>query len=193
MAIIFGRFIRLIFFLITFTFSFVLQANSLQVLSYDLPKIHPQVENLLKSDVEPEGVVFDIETLDSKGLVSLTQYVTSQVELVKQAFPSVDIAIVSHGAEEFALQTTASDKYADVHNLFSELVSTKEVSVHVCGAVGSLKNLTQEDFPEFVSYSASGLAQINVYKAIGYTVIVIKELTDKQRKALFNQPKDYIK
>ena len=155
--------------------------------------IHPQVEQIIQSNTEPEGVVFEIETLDPKALEILTDYVISQIKLIKRAYPAVDVAVVSHGAEEFALQKSASSEYADVHNLFNNLVSTQGVSVHVCGAVGGLKQLTQEDFPDFVSYSASGLAQVNDYKALGYSVVVIKELNKQQRKQLFETPERYIK
>ncbi len=160
--------------------------------SYSLSRVHPQVEQLIQSEIEPEGVVFDIETLDPQALQTLTDYVLSQVELVKKAYPTVDIAIVSHGAEEFALQKSAKDKNMDIHNVFNQLVSDKGVSVHVCGAVGGLKQLTQEDFPDFVSYSASGMAQINDYKALGYTVVVIQELSSEERKELFEKPEKYL-
>lgn len=59
------------------------------------------------------------------------------------------------------------------------------VSLHVCGAVAGLKGLEQEDFPSFVS--ASGLAQLNDYKVLDYTVVVVKALNNKQRKALFER------
>jgi len=156
-------------------------------------QVHPQVAKLLQANTEPDGVVFDIETLDKNALKPLTTYVITQVELLKKAFPNVDIAMVSHGAEEFSLQTTAKNTYSGTHNLLSELASESGVSVHVCGAVGALKQLTQEDFPDFVSYSASGLAQINDYKALGYSVIVIKQLNNTQRKALFDRPDKFIK
>lgn len=154
---------------------------------------HPQIEQIIQSNTEPEGVVFEIETLDSQALEILTDYVISQIKLIKRVYPAVDVAVVSHGAEEFVLQKTASSEYADVHNLFNNLVSKQGVSVHVCGAVGGLKQLTQEDFPDFVNYSASGLAQVNDYKALGYSVIVIKELNKQQRKQLFETPERYIK
>ncbi|WEJ63614.1 DsrE family protein [Thiomicrorhabdus lithotrophica] len=154
---------------------------------------HPQVEQIIQSNTEPEGVVFEIETLDSQALETLTDYVISQIRLIKRVYPAVDVAVISHGAEEFALQKSASSEFADVHNMFNNLVSTQGVSIHVCGAVGGLKQLTQEDFPDFVSYSASGLAQLNDYKALGYSVVVIKELNQRQRKQLFEKPERYIK
>lgn len=154
--------------------------------------IHPQVQNILKQAQAPEGVVFDIETLDSGALKSMAPYVTQQIKLIRERYPEVDIAVVSHGAEEFALQKQAQSQNADLHAMFNQLVTEQSVSIHVCGAVGGLKNLTREDFPEFVSYSDSGMAQLNDYKALGYQVVVIKQLTEKERKALFDSPKEFI-
>lgn len=154
--------------------------------------VHPDVAALIQAGEAPEGVVFDIETLDKNALNELTAFVVKQVELVKDKYPDVDVAIVSHGTEEYALQQSAQKEYAPIHDMFNQLVSTKEVSVHVCGAVAGLKGLSQEDFPDFVSYSESGMAQINDYKALDYVVIVIKQLDDKQRKALFETPEKYI-
>lgn len=156
-----------------------------------MPPVHPDVKTMLESSEPPEGVVFDIETLDENALTELAPYVREQIRLVKQRYPDVDIAVVSHGAEEFALQKGAAKQHADLHSMFSQL-SGQDVSIHVCGAVGGLKKLTQEDFPEFVSYSESGMAQINDYKALDYTIIGIKQLNDKQRKDLFEHSEKYL-
>lgn len=157
------------------------------------PKVHPVVEKMLAQTEPPEGVVFDIETLESNSLDKLAPYVREQIMLLKKKFPDVDIAVVSHGLEEFALQAKAQQENAGLHDMFNSLVQDQDVSVHVCGAIGGLKNLTQEDFPEFVSYSESGLAQINDYKALDYTIVPIRQLSDKQRKDLFEHKEKYIK
>ena len=160
--------------------------------SFAAEKIHPDVKALIALNIEPEGVVFDVETLDEHALTKLAEYIKRQVAEVKKAFPEVDIAVVSHGVEEYALQTANQEKQSNLHNVFSGLVKNQDVSVHVCGAVAGLKNLSQEDFPDYVSYSASGMAQINDYKALGYQIIVIKQLNDQQRKDLFKKPQNYI-
>ena len=160
-------------------------------LAQAMPPVHPEVKAMLDNPEPPEGVVFDIETLDENALKELAPYVREQIKLVKQKYPDVDIAVVSHGAEEFALQKGAAKENADLHSMFSQL-SGEDISIHVCGAVGGLKKLTKEDFPEFVSYSESGLAQINDYKALDYTVIGIKQLNDKQRKDLFEHSDKYL-
>lgn len=182
--------IRLSFYFILFSFLLGFMTASVQA---QPSKIHPQVQKILQQTEPPEGVVFDIETLDSNALDSMAPYVTQQIELIRQRYPEVDIAVVSHGAEEFALQKQAQSENADLHTMFNQLVTEQSVSIHVCGAVGGLKNLTREDFPEFVSYSDSGMAQLNDYKALGYQVVVIKQLSDKERKNLFEAPEEFIK
>jgi len=187
----FGK--RLCMYLFVSLFSAAAQAQtqiSGNTNSFDKP--HPEVANLIAQNVEPAGVVFEIETLDSEALKTLVPYVVEQVKLVKHKFPDLDIAIVSHGTEEFALQNKSQEKYAGLHNTLSKLVADKGVSMHVCGAVAGLKKLGQEDFPDFVSYSESGLAQINDYKALDYKIIVINQLSNKQRKALFEKPNKYL-
>lgn len=155
--------------------------------------VHPDVKTMVQAEEAPEGVVFEVETLEENALAELAEYIKVQVEEVKKAFPDVDIAVVSHGVEEYSLQTKNQAKQASMHNLFNQLVSQQDVSLHVCGAVAGLGNLSQEDFPDYVSYSDSGMAQINDYKALGYQVVVIKQLTEKQRKALFTEPEKYLK
>jgi intracellular sulfur oxidation DsrE/DsrF family protein len=157
-----------------------------------LPDVHPQVDVILSEAAAPDGVVFDIETLDANALNTLAPYVRKQIHLIRERFPDVDIAVVSHGAEEFALQKQAQSDNAALHDTFSQLTQSDGVSIHVCGAVGGLKGLSREDFPDFVSYSESGMAQLNDYKALGYQVVIIRQLSDSDRKALFDTPEKFI-
>jgi intracellular sulfur oxidation DsrE/DsrF family protein len=157
-----------------------------------LEENHPQVQMILDSSIAPEGVVFEIETLDAVALQNLTPFVLQQINLIKAVFPEVDIAVVSHGVEEFALLKQSQSQFAGLHQLLNDLVAQKGVSVHVCGAVAGLKALAQEDFPDFVSFSASGMAQVNDYKALGYTIVNIQTLAPQQRKQLFEQPEQFI-
>lgn len=164
--------------------------------SAQMPPIHPQVQALLDQSESPEGVVFEIETLNANALSKLSDYVRRQIGHIREVYPEVDIAVVSHGTELFALQNQAvrnSGQNRTLHQNFERLVGEEAVSLHVCGAVAGLDRLTREDFPAFVSYSASGIAQINDYKALGYAVVVIRQLTEKQRKALFETPEDYLR
>jgi intracellular sulfur oxidation DsrE/DsrF family protein len=156
-----------------------------------LPDPHPEVAQLMAGDRTPFGVVFDIETLDAQALPGLADYVSRQIGHLQARFPNADIAVISHGAEEQALSKQAAEDETDLHSTFSQLVNDQGVSVHVCGAVAGLKGLEASDFPEFVTFSPSGMAQLNDYKALGYDVITIQSLSEDQRKALFDSPIRY--
>ncbi|WP_253806312.1 DsrE family protein [Hydrogenovibrio sp. JE_KL2] len=158
-----------------------------------LPEVAPVVAKILAMQHQPDGVVFDIETLDENALPRFAPYVSKQIQLIRKKFPDVDIAVVTHGAEEFALQKKEEAKNHKLHDLFNQMVKDEGVSVHVCGAVAGLKQLTQEDFPDFVSFSTSGMAQLNDYKALGYTVVPIRQLNKQQRDELFEHPSKYLK
>lgn len=156
-----------------------------------LPDPHPQVAELIASDRTPFGVVFDIETLDAQALPGLADYVSRQIGHVQAQYPDADIAVISHGVEEQALSRQAANDASELHDTFSRLVEDQGVSMHVCGAVAGLKGLDASDFPEFVTFSPSGMAQLNDYKALGYDVITIHSLSEQERKALFDSPQRY--
>ncbi|BBN59718.1 DsrE family protein [Hydrogenovibrio marinus] len=158
-----------------------------------LPEVAPAVAKILAMQHQPDGVVFDIETLDENALPAFAPYVSKQIQMIRKKFPDVDIAVVTHGAEEFALQKKEEAKNHKLHDLFNQMVKDEGVSVHVCGAVAGLKKLTQEDFPDLVSFSTSGMAQLNDYKALGYTVVTIRQLDKQQRDELFDHPDKYLK
>ncbi|MDR9497599.1 MAG: DsrE family protein [Hydrogenovibrio sp.] len=156
-----------------------------------LPDPHPQVAQLIAGDRAPFGVVFDIETLDAQALPGLADYVSRQIGHLQAQYPDADIAVISHGAEEQALSKQAANDASELHDTFSRLVEDQGVSMHVCGAVAGLKGLEASDFPEFVTFSPSGMAQLNDYKALGYDVITIHSLSEQERKALFDSPTRY--
>lgn len=152
-----------------------------------------QVDLILQAKEAPEGIVFDVETLEPNALQTLMPEIQKSVMRLKGAYPEVDIAVVTHGVEEFALQTSQATHHQGLHANLVQMVENSGISVHVCGAVAGLNNLTSEDFPEFVDYSESGMAQINDYKALGYQVIKVKTLTKTQRNKLFDTPFEFIK
>lgn len=156
------------------------------------PSTHPIVAELIEQSEPPFGVVFDIETLEHRALTEVLPFVRQQIKRLRQRFPQLDIAIVTHGTEQFALQNSASKDNQALHQTFNRLVANDAINVHVCGAVAGLKELTREDFVDFVDVSASGMAQINDYKALDYTVVPIKQLNSQQRKALFEQPQQFL-
>jgi intracellular sulfur oxidation DsrE/DsrF family protein len=133
-----------------------------------------QVDEILKLEQEPEGVVFEIVTGKDDGLEWALPLTKGYIDKLKKRFPQMPVAIVTHGREQFALQKSKEDKNAKVHGLTQQLVRDG-VNLHVCGAYAGWKGLSEEDFPEYVNVSAAGPAQINDYIAVGYLKVKIKK------------------
>lgn len=130
-----------------------------------------QVAALLQAQSVPPGVVFEVVTGDSAGLQRAIPRIRGWVQRLHRRFPGLEIAVVSHGMEQFALQSSARDSRGEVHRQVQSLVQDEEVSVHVCGTFASWHDVPPEAFPDYVDVSASGPAQINDYEALGYVRI----------------------
>lgn len=132
------------------------------------------IDPVLEAKEEPAGVVFEIATGKNDGLNWALPQVKAYIEQIRQRFPTMHVAVVTHGTEQFALQKSKQKSAAQVHSLTQQLVKDG-VALHVCGTHAEYKGLTEEDFPEYVNVAAAGPAQINDYKAVGYILIKIKK------------------
>jgi intracellular sulfur oxidation DsrE/DsrF family protein len=130
------------------------------------------VETILSQKEAPTGVVFEIVSGDSDLLAELLPAVKMDIKKLRDRFPEIHIAIVTHGTEQFALTKNNQTTKAGTHKQVQALVSD-DVDVHVCGTHAGWYGVTPEDFPDYVNVSATGPAQINDYKKIGYEVIVL--------------------
>ncbi len=131
------------------------------------------IDPVLQAKQAPPGVVFEIATGKSDSLNWALPLVKQYIGQIRQRFPDIHIAVVTHGREMFALQNQTTDKStAPVKSLTQQLVNDG-VSLHVCGTYAARKGLSEEDFPEYVNVAAAGPAQINDYIAIGYMRIKI--------------------
>ena len=63
------------------------------------------VEALLARSEAPQGVVFEIVEVDEAALEELLPQVRAAIRKIRKKFPDTEFAVVSHGREEFALQT----------------------------------------------------------------------------------------
>lgn len=133
---------------------------------------NPQVEELLAADTPPDGIVFEIVEGDEEALATLLPRLNEIIERLRDRFPDIDLAIVSHGGEQFALQHKYRHEYAPIHTEVKSLVDDS-VPVHVCGTHAGWYGVTPEDFPGYVDVSPSGPAQIRQYEALGFTKIII--------------------
>ena len=125
------------------------------------------VQAIIDSNEAPEGVVFEIVSKDRQYLdwaLPETKRLSAQL---RDRFPKLDIAIVSHGSEQFAL---TEKQLADNAALNATLKSLAEsnIQLHVCATHAERKGVAAEEFSKLVDVAAEGPAQINDYIKLGY-------------------------
>lgn len=133
--------------------------------------VNKTIEHILSLQQAPIGVVFEIVTGDENSLNWALPKTQKYIKKLRARFPKLDIAIVTHGNEQFALQTKNNKKFKQIHSLTQQLVKQDNVPLHVCGTYASWRNVTEEEFPEYVDVTAAGPATINDYISLGYTLI----------------------
>jgi intracellular sulfur oxidation DsrE/DsrF family protein len=130
------------------------------------------LEQLLAAAQPPSGVVFEIVEGEEDALASLIPKMRDAITRLRERYPQIEIAVVSHGREQFALQSRYLDRYADIHQGIRAL-SDEQVPVHVCGTHASWYDVAAEDFPAYVDVPSSGPAQIRHYQELGFVLIKI--------------------
>ena len=139
--------------------------------AYNSPLFAANVDELLKQSEPPAGVVFEIASGSNDKLRQLIPLAQSHIKKLRQRFPELDIAIVTHGKEQFSLTSDNKEKYKDVHRGIKSLVKDAKVPVHVCETYASWNNVEASAFPDYVDVAAAGPAQINDYRKLGYILI----------------------
>jgi intracellular sulfur oxidation DsrE/DsrF family protein len=131
------------------------------------------VEKLLAQSEPPQGVVFEIVEVDESALEDLLPQVRTAIKNIRARFPATEFAVVSHGREEFALQSQYQGEYAEIHQQVQSLVAD-DVLVHVCETHAGWYGVTAEDFPDYVNVAPTGPGQVSLYQELGYELIVIE-------------------
>ena len=131
------------------------------------------VDNLLAQSTTPDGVVFEIVESDKSALEYLLPRVREAITKIREKFPDTDFAVVSHGREEFALQTRYQTEQSEIHNAVLSLVA-EEIPVYVCETHAGWYGVSADNFPDYVEVAPSGPGQINLYLELGYQLIVIE-------------------
>jgi len=130
------------------------------------------VQTIIDNGEAPEGVVFEIVSGDKHYLdwaLPEAKRVSSQL---RDRFPTLDIAIVSHGSEQFDLTQKQLSDNAPLNNTVKSLIDNN-IEVHVCGTHAERKGVDAEEFSKLVDVAAEGPAQINDYIKLGYVRIKI--------------------
>lgn len=134
-----------------------------------------EINQLLSSDPPPFGVVFEVIQGDRSALDWAMPRVKVFAQQLREKFPDIGIAVVSHGKEEFALMTSKRDEHKEMHKTVQSLVKDDKIPVHVCGTHASWYGKKPEDFPDYVDVAPAGPTQISNYEDMGYHLIVLSK------------------
>ena len=156
---------KIIRYTLTVLLAFMAGINNATVVADD----KQQFESLLKLDKSPDGVVFEI-LADEDGLEWAIPRIQHYTHYLREKFPNLSIAVVTHGPEQFALQSDYQEDNKEIHTQVKSLLG-KKVQLHVCGTYAGWKGINPEDFPAYVDVTPSGPAQIRSYMDLGYTLI----------------------
>jgi intracellular sulfur oxidation DsrE/DsrF family protein len=157
--------LRLIFTLLTLSLISPVVADEFQ---------HPAVNRLLQAQEAPDGVVFEISSWDKNSWQWAAPLISSLHRQLKARFPALDVAIVSHGGEQFQLTRQRQAEQPQAIAQLAELVD-QGVNLHVCGTHSSWRNIDPSEYIEIVDVAGSAPAQINDYIKLGYQHILIQK------------------
>lgn len=135
------------------------------------------VDRLLASSEPPAGVVFELVSGDPNAWDWAAPLLKNMRDKIKARFPDLDIALVSHGSEQFFLTTDRQQEKPDAINTLNDL-SGSGLDVHVCEVHSGWRDVPAEAYLGFVNVAASGPAKVNDYLALGYTLIHVKNPND---------------
>lgn len=126
-----------------------------------------EIERILRMEAPP-GVVFEIVSGDREGLSWAIPAVSRYARQLREKFPALPIAVVSHGREQFALMSEKRPRYSQLHVDVRKLVKQEDIPVHVCGTYAGWNNVSEEEFPDYVDVAPAGPVQIEQYVELGY-------------------------
>ena len=130
------------------------------------------IEMLLANDAPPPGVVFDIDEWDNEALQWAIPQVRSYVDRLRARFPGLDIVVVSHGDEEFALMKYAEPDFGVLHQQVEALVAD-QVPVHVCAGHAVMSGYSENGFIDSVDKVSAGVETVAEYRLRGFVHVPV--------------------
>lgn len=131
-----------------------------------------KIDKLLANETPPAGIVFDIDEWDSDALQWAIPLVRGHVDRLRTRFPDLEIAIVSHGDEEFALMRYAEPNFGTVHREVEALVAD-QVPVHVCAGHAVMSGYNENGFVDYVDKVPAGVETVAEYRRRGFIHIPV--------------------
>ncbi|MDJ0833600.1 MAG: DsrE family protein [Gammaproteobacteria bacterium] len=135
---------------------------------------HATINRLLASEQAPDGVVFELISWDDKTWQWAAPMIADFRRQLQQKYPGIDVAVVSHGGEQFQLTKSAAPQQP---RAIAQLQGLTEdgVNLHVCGTHSYWNDVEESAYLDMVNISPSGPAQVNDYIKLGYTHILLRK------------------
>ncbi|HEY9098285.1 MAG TPA: hypothetical protein VIN38_05380 [Thiobacillus sp.] len=130
------------------------------------------LDQLLARSVAPHGVVFEIVDRDPRALDVALPWVKQASQRLKKRFPTMPMALVTHGQEMFALQEGSRTHNPGVHQI-AESLSRDGIPVHVCETYAGWRGIGAENFPKYIDVAPTGPTQIKNYEALDYERLIV--------------------
>lgn len=127
----------------------------------------PDFRNLFAREEAPPGVVVELIEWERNSWQWATPLLIELRERLRQRFPEADLAIVSHGGEQFQLTRQRQAEQLEALRQLQGLVDDG-VDLFVCGTHSSWREVPADAYLEFVQVAPSGPARINDYVDLGY-------------------------
>ncbi len=134
-----------------------------------------EIAYLLNAREAPAGVVFEVVESDEDALNWALPRIQRYVQRLRARYPGLDMAVVTHGREEFALQSKYREQYPEAHQAVEQLSGEAQVNVHVCETHAGWYGVTAEDFPSYVDVTPAGPVQIGQYEELGWELVRVSE------------------
>ncbi|MBT4123052.1 MAG: DsrE family protein [Candidatus Ruthia sp.] len=140
---------------------------------------HPSVSHLIQADNNPDGVVFELIESDKRTWEWAAPMIKDLKDQLKEKYPEIEIAVVSHGREQFQLTKKRANRQKGAISILEDLVRKEDVSLHVCGTHSSWYDIPESSYIDIVDVAVSGPAKINDYINLGYQPIQLYKKSDK--------------
>ncbi|MCB1734988.1 MAG: DsrE family protein [Gammaproteobacteria bacterium] len=131
------------------------------------------VDAILQFREAPPGVVFEIIEPSPEQLAPALFQAQTDAARLRDKFPKLPIAIVSHGREQFALLRENANRFEAAHRASHALIDSG-VEISVCGVNAERRGKTAEDFMQEIDVSAEGPARIRDLEALGYLRVRVR-------------------
>ena len=116
---------------------------------------HPSVNRLIQGNDEPVGVVFELVENDKSTWEWAAPMIQDLRIQLKEKYPEIEIAVVSHGREQFQLIKKRAKRQKQAISILEELVNQEQVNLHVCGTHSSWFGIKPSGYIDIVDVVGS--------------------------------------